>query len=53
MFLSVFKDVDDEEKVSYILFWLGEKGLDIYNSWIFIKEEERKKFVIIFEWFEN
>ena len=53
IFSSVLKDADDEEKVSYILLWSGEKGLDIYNSWTFTKEEERKKPAIIFERFEN
>ena len=53
MFSSVLKDADDEEKVSYILLWSGEKGLHIYNSWTFTKEEERKKRAIIFERFEN
>ena len=53
MFSSVLKDADDEEKVSYILLWSGEKGLDIYNSWTFAKEEDRKKPAIIFERFEN
>ena len=53
MFSSVLKDADDEEKVSYILLWSGEKGLDIYNSWTFTKQEERKKPAIIFERFEN
>ena len=53
MFSSVLKDADDEEKVSYILLWSGEKGLDIYNSWTFTKEEDRKKPAIIFERFEN
>ena len=53
MFSIVVKDADDEEKVSYILLWSGEKGLDIYNSWTFTKEEERKKPAIIFERFEN
>ena len=53
MFSSVLKDADDKEKVSYILLWSGEKGLAIYNSRTFIKEEDRKKPAIIFEWFEN
>lgn len=53
MFSSVLKDADDEEKVSYILLWSGEKGLDLYNSWTFTKEEDRKKPAIIFERFEN
>ena len=43
MFSSVLKDADDKEKVSYILLWSGEKGLAIYNSRTFIKEEDRKK----------
>ena len=53
MFSSVLKDTDDEEKVSYILLWSGEKGLDIYNSWTFTKQEDKKKPAIIFERFEN
>ena len=53
MFSSVLKDADDEEKVSYILLWSGEKGLDLYNSWTFTKEEDRKEPGIIFERFEN
>ena len=53
MFSSVLKGTDDEEKVSYILLWSGEKGLDIYNSWAFTKEEDRKKPDVIFERFEN
>ena len=53
MFKSVLKDTDDEEKVSYILLWSGEKGLDMYNSWTFTKEDDRKKPAVIFEKFEN
>ena len=53
MFSSVLKDADDEENVSYILLWSGEKGLDIYNSWAFTKMEDRTKPAIIFERFEN
>jgi len=53
VFSSVLKDASDEEKVSYILLWSGEKGLDLYNSWTFTKEEGRKKPAIIFERFEN
>ena len=39
----------NKEKVSYILLWLGEEDLDIYNSWTFTKKEDRKKPAIIFE----
>ena len=53
MFKSALKDTDDEEKVSYILLWSGEKGLDMYNSWTFMKEDDRKKPVVIFERLEN
>ena len=53
MFKSVLEDTDDEEKVSYILLWSGEKGLDMYNSWAFEKEDDRKKPAVIFEKFEN
>ena len=53
MFSSVLKDTDDEEKVSYIFLWSGEKGLDLYNSCTFSKEEDRKRPAIIFQRFEN
>ncbi len=39
MFKSILKDADGEEQVSYILLWVGEQGLDIYNSWSFVDEE--------------
>ena len=53
MFKSILKDTNDEEKVSYILLWSGEKGLDMYNSWTFTKEDDRKKPAVIFEKFED
>ena len=53
MFKSVLKKTDDKEKVSYILLWSGEKGLDMYNSWTFTKEDDKKKPDVIFEKFEN
>lgn len=46
MFSSTHKDTNDKEKVSYILLWLGEKGLDIFNSWTFTKEEDKKSLSI-------
>ncbi|CAI9719522.1 Hypothetical predicted protein [Octopus vulgaris] len=33
VFKSFLKGITDEEKVSYILLWTGEKGLDLFNSW--------------------
>ncbi|CAI9729108.1 Hypothetical predicted protein [Octopus vulgaris] len=32
-FKSFLKGTTAEEKVSYILLWTGEKGLDLFNSW--------------------
>ena len=46
MFSSALKDTKDEEKVSYIPLWLGEKGLDIFNSWTFTKGEDKKSLPI-------
>ena len=42
MFKSVLKAVEKEEQVSYLLLWVGEKGLDMYNSWTFEDESDRK-----------
>ena len=38
---KLLKDTDDEEKVSYIILWSGEKGRDMYNSWTFGKFENQ------------
>ena len=43
MFCSVLKSANDEERASYLLLWVGEQGLDKYNSWTFEEEEDRKK----------
>uniref|UniRef100_A0A0L8FNQ1 Retrotransposon gag domain-containing protein n=1 Tax=Octopus bimaculoides TaxID=37653 RepID=A0A0L8FNQ1_OCTBM len=32
-FKSFMKGATADEKVSYILLWTGEKGLDLFNSW--------------------
>lgn len=53
MFKSVLIDTGDKEKVSYILLWLGEKGLDMHNSWTFTKEDDRKEPDIILKKFKN
>ena len=43
MFSSVLKSANDEERASYLFLWVGEQGLDKYNSWTFEEEEDRKK----------
>ena len=53
MFTVVVKDTNDEAKVSSILLWSGEKGLDMYSTWTFTKEEDRKKAGVIFKKFES
>ena len=42
MFKSILKDAEGEEQVSYILLWVGEQGLDIYNSWTFEDVKDQK-----------
>ena len=43
MFKSILKDADGEEQVSYILLWVGEQGLDIYNSTLDFRRRGRKR----------
>ena len=42
IFKSILKDADGEEQVSYILLWVGEQSIDIYDSWTFVDERDRK-----------
>ena len=39
MFKSIVKEIAKEEQVNYLLLWVGEQGLDIYNSWTFEDEK--------------
>ncbi|XP_056880704.1 uncharacterized protein LOC130521067 isoform X1 [Takifugu flavidus] len=41
MFSGPFKEKSEEEKCSYLLLWIGDKGRDVYNTWT-LTEEERK-----------
>ena len=42
MFKSILKEIAKEEQVNYLLLWVGEQGRDMYNSWAFEGEDERK-----------
>ena len=42
MFKSILKEIAKEEQVNYLLLWVGEQGRDMYNSWAFEDEDERK-----------
>ena len=33
MFSGPYSEKSEEEKCSYLLIWVGEKGRDVYNSW--------------------
>ena len=48
MFKSILKEAEGEEQVSYyILLWVGEQGLDIYNTWTFEDGKDKKDQSII------
>ena len=42
---------EEEEKVSYLLIWTGEKGRGIFNTWT-LTDEERKKLSTYYEKYE-
>ncbi|KAL0194540.1 hypothetical protein M9458_008112, partial [Cirrhinus mrigala] len=42
MFSGPLQEKRETEKCSYLLLWIGEKGLDIYNTWS-LSEDEAKK----------
>ncbi|KAL0161181.1 hypothetical protein M9458_044906, partial [Cirrhinus mrigala] len=42
MFSGPLREKREPEKCSYLLLWIGEKGLDIYNTWS-LSEDEAKK----------
>lgn len=43
IFKGPLKSKSEEEKVSYLLLWVGEKGRDVYNTWAPFEPEEAKK----------
>ena len=42
MFKGPLRRKTEEEKCSYLLLWIGEKGRDVYNTWT-ITEDQGKK----------
>ena len=42
VFTGPFKGKSEEEKVSYLLLWIGEKGRDIHSTWQLSQEESKK-----------
>ena len=43
----------EQEKCSYLLIWIGQKGRDIYNTWSDISDGGRKKLGTYYERFES
>ena len=53
MFTGPLKSRTEQEKCSYLLIWVGQKGSDIYNTWSDISDDDRKKLETYYERFEN
>lgn len=51
MFSGPFKRKAEDEKCSYLLLWVGDKGRDIYNTWT-LTEDERKVLKSYYDRFE-
>ena len=42
MFNGSLKEKTEEEKCSYLMIWVGEKGRDVYSTWHITNEEKKK-----------
>ena len=42
IFEGPLKDKTEEEKVAFLLIWVGEKGHDVSQSWTLTNEEKKK-----------
>ena len=51
MFLGPLSAKKEEERCSYLLLWIGEKGRDIYNTWT-LTADEKKVIKTYYEGFE-
>ena len=52
MFSGPLKLKPEEDKCSYLLIWVGEKGRDVYNTWT-LGDDERKKLKTFYDKFEG
>ena len=52
MFSGPLKSKSEQEKCSYLLLWVGEKGRDIYNTWT-LSEDESKKLKTYYDKYES
>ena len=53
MFSGPLNEKSEEEKCSYLLIWVGEKGRDIHNTWTDVTDENRKKLKTYYVKFEE
>ena len=53
MFSGPLKSKTEEEKVSYLLLWVGAKGRDIRHTWTDISAEDAKKLDTFYERFKK
>ena len=49
MFSGPLKAKTEEEKVSYLLLWVGDKGRDIRHTWTDISTDDAKKLDTFYE----
>ena len=52
VFSGPLKEKSEEEKCSYLMIWVGEKGREIYSTWN-LSEEEQKVIKNYYDKFEN
>ena len=52
-FTGPIKSRSEQEKCSYLVIWVGQKGRDIYNTWSGISDDDRKKLGTYYERFES
>ena len=53
MFSGPLKAKTEEEKVSYLLLWVGDKGRDICHTWTDITADDAKKLDTFYERFKK
>ena len=53
IFSGPLNDKEEEEKVSYLILWVGEEGHQIYKSWTGISEADAKKLKTYYDRFKS
>ena len=52
IFKGPYSDKSAEEKVNYVLLWLGKKGINIFNTW-HLNAKEQKDINVLFKKFKE